>query len=242
MRLDANAALNVGGNGASTSMLTVNNRLLMNSATNSNIAGGTAPFYGSSSTLEYAASYGPFQEWLAGTALTTPGVPQNVTISAGTVTMPNSDRRVLGNLNITGGTLALNVTSGDLYLAGNMTRASGATFTPNERAVYFNGTGTQVVTVTGGGTMTFNYLRIQESSTVQLATGTNVTVDRNGGLTLGSSATNSLDLNGQTLTYSGGGNLNLSGGARGVTSSIAGGVFAGSAASSMAVTIEVGAA
>ncbi|MBK9337272.1 MAG: hypothetical protein IPM98_12120 [Lewinellaceae bacterium] len=78
--------------------------------------------------------------------------------------------------------------------------------------------------MTGGGTMIFNYLLIQGSSTLQLATGTNVTVDRNGGLTLGSSATNSIDLNGQTLTYSGGGNLNLSSDARGVTSRDGGGV------------------
>ncbi|MBL7796806.1 MAG: DUF1573 domain-containing protein, partial [Saprospiraceae bacterium] len=173
----------------------------------------------------------------------------NLTIDAGSTLSMNIGGSVMtaaltvgGNLNLNG-TLTLSTSAGgDLYLAGNMTRAAAATFTPNERAVFFNGSGTQTVSVTGGGTMTFNYLLIQGSSTLQLATGTNVTVDRGSGLTLGSSATNSLDLNGQTLLYSGGGNLNLSSGARGVTSSVEGGVFSTTSFANITVTSGGGSA
>ncbi|MEQ1747120.1 MAG: hypothetical protein ABMA02_16945, partial [Saprospiraceae bacterium] len=241
-----NVTVDAGGTLILDAGLTVSGTFTMNGTLQINTGGfvsTNAPTYGSSSTLVYnsGGSYGVGTEWTGNSTTAGLGIPQNVTIqNSTTVTMPNSNRGMAGNLNISSGTLALNAASGDLYLAGNMTRAAAATFTPNERAVFFNGSGTQVVTVTGGGTMTFNYLLIQISSTLQLATGTNVTVDRNGGLTLGSSATNSLDLNGQTLLYSGGGNLNLSSGARGVTSTLAGGLF--STASFANITVTTGGA
>ncbi len=231
-----NVTVDAGGTLILDAGLTVNGTFTVNGTLQINTGGfvsTNAPTYGSSSTLVYnsGGTYGVGTEWTGNGITAGLGIPQNVTIQNGTtVTMPNSNRGMAGNLNISSGMLALNGGSGDLYLAGNMTRASGATFTPNERAVFFNGTGTQVVTVTGGGTETFNYLRIEGSSTVQLASGTDVTVNRNGGLTLGSSATNSIDLNGQTMTLSGGGILSLSTGARGVTSTVAGGVFAISSA------------
>ena len=144
--------------------------------------------------------------------------------------MPTSSRGLAGNLYINSGTLSLNITSGDLYIGGNWTRnGTSGTFTPNNRAVFLDGSGTQVVTVTGAGTETFNYLFVNGSGTMQLASGTNATnvvVNSSGGLTLGSSnSASTVDLNGQTLTLSGGGNLSLSSGNRYITSTISGGIM-----------------
>ncbi|MBU0488304.1 MAG: choice-of-anchor D domain-containing protein [Bacteroidetes bacterium] len=188
-----------------------------------------APVYGSSSTLVYNVSYGVYNEWTGNSTTAGAGVPNNVTIQSGAVvTMPTSDRGLAGNLNISDGELKLNGTSGDLYIAGNWTRASGELFTPQNRAVFFNGSGTQTVSVTGGGTETFNYLLVNGSGTLKLSSSpaTNVTVNASSGLSLSSTHPSStIDLNGQTFTVSGGGNLNLNSGARYLTSTVANGVF-----------------
>lgn len=148
LQMNSNARLNVGGNGTSTSMLTITGTLQMNGTTNSNIASGTAPFYTSTSTLEYRVAYSAFQEWLAGTALTTPGVPQNVIVnnSTGNVTIPDV-RSALGNFTITSGTF---IPSGTLSVGGNWSNAG--TFTPNGQTVVFNGSVSQSITRTGGET------------------------------------------------------------------------------------------
>jgi hypothetical protein len=127
----------------------------------------------------------------------------------------------IGSYALNKGTLALSTASGgDMYVAGNWTRAAAATFTPNARAVFFNGSGTEVVTVTGGGTETFNYLLINGSGTMQIATGTTVSVNYSSGLTLGSTNTTStIDLHGQTMILYGGGNLNINSGNTYITSS-----------------------
>lgn len=189
-----------------------------------------APIYGNASTLVYntGAPYTVNVEWTGNATTAGNGVPQNVTVNNSTsLTLPTASRGIAGNLNITSGTLTLSGTvSADLYVAGNWTRASGATFNPNGRAVFFNGNATQVLTVTGGGTETFNYLQISGSGTLQLATGTNATINTSNGLTLVSSnATSTLDLNGQTFTISGGGNLDIASGNRKITSSLSGGIF-----------------
>jgi hypothetical protein len=135
----------------------------------------------------------------------------------------------VGSYVLNKGTLGLSTASGgDIYVAGNWTRAATGTFTPNGRAVFLNGTGTQVVTVTGGGTEAFNYLFVNGSGTMQLSSSpaTNIIVNSSGGLTLGSSnSTSTIDLNGQTLTLSGGGNLSLSTGNRYITSTATGGIM-----------------
>ena len=186
-----------------------------------------APIYTSASTLIYNGSgaISVSSEWTGNSTTAGTGIPQNVTIqNSATVSMPNSNRGMAGNLNISSGTLTLNATSGDLYLAGNWTRASTATFTPSNRAVFFNGSTTQNLTVSATGTETFNYLLVQGSGTLKLAAGTNVVVNVSSGLTLGSSnGTSNIDLNGQTLTLSSGGNLDLSAGNRNITSTLAGG-------------------
>ncbi len=205
---------------------------------------GTAPAYTSSSTLVYNSNYGVYNEWTGG-GTTNPtagvGVPGNVTINSGsTVTLPNSGSThavavgVPGNVTILGtGGLTLSTTSGyDFYLGGNWSRASGATFTNSGRVVNFVGSGTQTVTVTGGGTETFAFVTIGGSSSVQLSATvgslTSVTISSASGMTLSSSnATSNIDLNGQTMTISGGGNMTLgTSGAKKIISSSGAGTFA----------------
>lgn len=218
-----------------SSLTTVNGTFQINA---NGFANNNAPIYGSSSSLIYNVngSYGVGTEWTGNSTTAGTGVPNNVTIqNSSAVTMPNGanlPRGMAGSLSISSGSLTLgnNSTNNDIYVAGNWTRASAATFTPNGRAVFFNGSGTQTVTVTGSGTETFNFLLVQGSGTLKLATSTdatNVTVNSASGLTLSSSnATSTIDLNGQTMTVSGGGSINLNTGARKITSSTGTGTFA----------------
>ena len=128
---------------------------------------------------------------------------------------------VTGNININAD-FAIN---GDLNVGGNWTKsASGITFTRNSKAVFFIGSGTtQTVTITGGGTETFDYLLIDKESagSVQLGSATNITIAANTANTFEiKTSASSLDLNGNTL------NLSASGGniyANSVAASIIGG-------------------
>jgi autotransporter-associated beta strand protein len=190
----------------------------------------STPTYGASSTLIYnvgtGVGYGVNNEWTGNNTTAGSGIPFNVTVQSGNITLPNSDRGAAGSATISAGSLILNGTSGDLYVAKNWTRAAAATFTPNNRAVFFVGSTAKTLTVTGGGTETFNYLILGGSNTLQLTTGTNLAVNTSGGLTLSSNnSTSTLDLNGQTFTVSGGGSTNLSAGTRRITSTLAGGTF-----------------
>ena len=215
-----------------------------------------APFYTNTSTLQYGANYTRFLEWSAsgvGTIGTTAGYPNNVTISAGTFTVLNSDagipRAMAGNLTVntgctfttgalnavltiggnltttgTGnfnmsnssaavtvlgsvsnaGTLALSSTSGgDLNVAGNWTRTG--TFTPNSRAVTFNGTTAQAMI----GVTTFAFLSITNSSADVTAANaitvtSNLTINGSATLTRLNMAANTLTLTGATSTITSG--------------------------------------
>ena len=165
-----------------------------------------------------------------GSAYGTTTVSGNLNLLGGTLNMDQTNKSldISGNIDIaTGANLTLSGTlGGDIKTAGNWTRAGSGTFNPNGRAVFFNGSTTQTVTVTGGGTETFNYLNIGGSGTLQLASGTNVVVNAANGLTLASShATSTLNLNGQSFILSGGGSLSLASGNRKITSSGPGGSF-----------------
>ncbi|MFN8303116.1 MAG: choice-of-anchor D domain-containing protein [Saprospiraceae bacterium] len=224
--LTVDGTLNIAHNLANNGVVAINGTLQINSG---GFVSTNAPTYAAGSTLVYntGGSYGVGTEWTGNATMPGLGVPANVTIqNSTTVNMPNSNRGIAGNLNINSGALNLNVTSGDLYLTGDWTRAASATFTPNNRAVFFNGSGAQTVTITGGGTETFNYLLIQNSATLTLGASTNITVNSPGGLTLSSSAASNINLANRNITLSGGGNLSLSSGARAITSSPAGGIFA----------------
>jgi len=75
-------------------------------------------------------------------------IPNNITISSGTVSL-NDSRIAVGNLVIDGGTLNL---AANLTINGNWTRSSGA-FTPGTYTVTLSGTTNGNVNVTGGGLM-----------------------------------------------------------------------------------------
>jgi trimeric autotransporter adhesin len=116
---------------------------------------------------------------------------------------------ITGNVSI-GANFTIN---GDLKVGGNWTKsASGITFTRNSKAVFFTGSGTtQTITVTGGGTETFDYLLIDKATagTLSLAAGTNLAIAATTGNTfeIKTSASN-LNLNGQTISFSStGGNI-----------------------------------
>ncbi|MES2431393.1 MAG: T9SS type A sorting domain-containing protein [Bacteroidota bacterium] len=108
-------------------------------------SGGTvsaAPTYSSTAVLKYnqGGSVSTSNEWTANGTSAGSGIPQDVTIqNSTTVNMPTSNRGLAGNLDISSGTLILNATSGDIYVGGNWNRTSSGTFTPNDRAVFFNG-------------------------------------------------------------------------------------------------------
>src|SRR5205085_2541300 len=247
--------------GASTG--TVNGTFQIN--TGGFVSNSHPPNYGSSSLLKYNAggTYGRGSEWSATSGA---GFPNNVQVSnnttldmgansgtgiarqmAGTLTIDTSSTFEMAGTNamtaaitvsknvINNGTLRLSTANGgDLKVGGNWTRAG--TFTPNGRAVFFNGAGTQTVTVSGGGIETFDYLIVDKASgnlTFSSSPATNVIVTgpsggsalqivNAGGIDLGNS-NNGLTLNGAVA----GTNILVGGSAAPATRTITGtGTFA----------------
>lgn len=181
------------------------------------VNGASAPTYSSTpaSTLLYTCgcNYGIGQEWYANTYGAAAGVPHHVTLAAGTsldFQTHNTPHEMRGDITINNGsTLSLSTNfGGDLYIKGHWTRTSTGNFVPNTRAVKFNGSsGTQVITRTGGGTETFQYMIIDKSAgqAVQLAAApnaTNVSVTGAGGGNTLQLVSGDLDLNQQTLNFS----------------------------------------
>lgn len=139
----------------------------------------------------------------------------------------NGISNLTGNFSNSGATSALNL-NGDFYLAGNW--ANAGTFTPNNKAVFFNAaTGTQTITntnATNSNTETFAYLiNNKAAGTLQLSS--NVIVNGTSGDVLQLLGAANLDLNAKTLTLSGdNGNILASGGVRNIISGVTGGVLA----------------
>ena len=153
---------------------------------------------------------------------------QSATLTVGTTApltlLSSAVTTVTGNVNINAN-FAIN---GDLNVGGSWTKSSSAiTFTPNSRAVFFNSASLQTIAITGGGTETFAYFVISGAGGVQLSSSpaTSVTVNGASGSVLQLNAAGGLDINGQTFTVSGGGNLALNTGARSITSTATGGSF-----------------
>ncbi|MES2431956.1 MAG: T9SS type A sorting domain-containing protein [Bacteroidota bacterium] len=157
-----------------------------------------APTYGSSSTLIYNQTGSPTfgSEWTGNGTTSGVGIPQNVVIkNSTTLTLPTTDRGIAGNLDITSGTLTLNVTSGNLYVGGNWTRSSSGTFNPNGRVVHFNGSSNTTVrapentTRNSNGSFggeTFAYLTLNKGAlATSLKILSNITVTRTLTLTRG---------------------------------------------------------
>jgi hypothetical protein len=188
------------------------------------------PTYGSSSTLVYntGGAYTMSNEWNASVTAAGLGAPQNVTIQNSTaLTTVAANRGMAGNLNINSGGLTL---GGKLLLGGNWTRISTATFNANGKNTEFAGASVQTIMVSPTGTETYFSLTKSGTGTLKLTTGTNVTVTGASGFILASTnASSGLDLNGQSLTLTGGGNFSLLLGNRFITSTVAGGSFVVSA-------------
>jgi hypothetical protein len=119
-----------------------------------------APIYTSASTLQYNATYTRFLEWSAtgiGTIGTTPGYPNNVTVSTGTLTVLNADagtaRALNGNLQVnTGATFTTGALNALLTIGGSLT-------TVGTGAVNMSNSNQPLVvagSITNGGTLTLS--------------------------------------------------------------------------------------
>jgi hypothetical protein len=190
------------GNGTATGVVTNGNLTIGSSGTCEITSGGYftgGPIYAFGSTLKIntGGTYGRSDEW---SATSGQGYPHHVQISGSTTydlsnNGASTARQIGGDLTIDVGstftmddmsasltvlgsvtnngtlTLGSNI-GGDLNIAGNYSQSS--TFNPNNRAVIFNGTGTQTITAPGG--MTFDYLTVNKSSG-SLDLNDNITVD-----------------------------------------------------------------
>ena len=145
------------------------------------------PDYLPGSTLEYntGGGYGIYNEWMGGT--TQPGVPQNLHIVNSQVTFDSNrsgtSMSVLGNVTIdAAGSLTLGSSpGGDLSVGGNWTNNGG--FSPNGRAVTFNGSSAQSIT----GATTFDYLTLNNAAGLSL--NNNATVNQTLAFTSGKIST-----------------------------------------------------
>jgi autotransporter-associated beta strand protein len=119
---------------------------------------------------------------------------------------------VLGNVNVNGTLKLGGLSGGDIYTGGDYTVAAAGSVINNGRATYFTGaSGNQLITKTGGGTVFFDFFRINKASgDVQLNNGAGNLTD----VQINSSTNNitsyvirlqsgDLDLNGRTFTLSG---------------------------------------
>ncbi len=142
---------------------TINGTLLLNAGGTASGASTHLVIYSSSSTLIYNETVTIKNEWYTGGPGTTAagaGIPQNVSIQSGVVTIPSSggnNRALAGNLIIySGATLKMTSGNRDLYCIGDWT--NNGNFIANGEKVILNnsaGTVTSPVTQTLSGTTTF---------------------------------------------------------------------------------------
>ena len=171
------------------------------------------PVYITGSTLQYNASANRGLEWSAtinqgypyhvqisnnstfnvsgGTPSTARQCGGDVTIDNGSTFTMNSTAdqmtapvTIKGNVNINGTLELSGVSSGDLVVNGNWTRANGATFTQHQRKVTFNGATPQTITAAGATAETFGSIEINNTSSltaanngVLMAAGTNLIIN-----------------------------------------------------------------
>ncbi|MCW3074518.1 MAG: hypothetical protein JWP69_1587 [Flaviaesturariibacter sp.] len=135
---------------------------------------------------------------------TIPASAVNNTIGALVVnsssTLTTSDAHTItGSVSISSGGLLL---GNDMFIKGNLTKASAASFLPNNKKITLNGIALQTLTVSSSGTLTVFDLEIDNASGVALATGTSIIVDGTLTLTDGEFdvTTNSLTLNGPAIS------------------------------------------
>lgn len=112
------------------------------------------------------------------------GIAKNLTIDSGSAlymgygdSANKSGSLTIGGNIVNNGNFGLgNAVGGDLYLAGNWTKAASANFYPNDREVIFNGSTQQDLT----GATTFDYLKINKSASyVNLSTSSSIIINKN---------------------------------------------------------------
>ncbi|MFN8586379.1 MAG: hypothetical protein U0704_01155 [Candidatus Eisenbacteria bacterium] len=249
-----NAARTVTGTFQTSSGITNSNNLTFNGTAQINAGGYfvSAPTYGSGSTLKYntGGSYGRSAEWSATSGAGYPyhvQLSNNTTLDLGANSGAGTARQCAGNLTIDAGstmslsasamtqvlnvrgnlslagTLALSGSGGgDLRLGGNWTRTG--TFTPNNRAVFFDGSAAQTVT----GATTFDYLILDNTAGLSLAN--DATVNKtltftNGKITTGAN----------TLTLGSAGSISGAGAGKYVYGTLAQSVATGASAPAFAI-------
>lgn len=150
----------------------------------------------------------------SGSTLSLNGMTHSVTVLGttsvdGTLSMGNASAllTLTGNAQING-TLSLGTSSGgDVSVSGNLAFSSSSTFTGNNRAIFFAGNGTQVLS-RPSGSLTVPYLVIGSGSNVSMVqlSGVNLTVSAplGGNAISFNSASDRFDINGRSLTVSNG--------------------------------------
>ncbi|MBS4042894.1 MAG: T9SS type A sorting domain-containing protein [Chitinophagaceae bacterium] len=172
-------------------------------------------FYGSAAILKFDQGSGAtYDVGASDNSWSTTQVPNNITISSGTVNL-NANRTAPGNLLIDGGALVLNLNTPTLTIQGNWTRTSGS-FSSGTGTVAFTGT-TNTIVNTATPANLYN-LTVNKTSGANVSLSSSVIVGNTLTLTAGSLsiAANTLTLNGTatgsgTLTGSTSSNITLNG-------------------------------
>jgi hypothetical protein len=219
--LNFNCAINLGvsrtvtGTFATASGVTISSgSLTFNGICQINAGGffslNSTPIYGSGSTLFYTGNYDVGSEWTGNGAVGL-GTPQNVTVNAGTLNLPNTSRALAGNLTIASGSIFNMNAAADVRIGGNLTNSG--TFTGNGRKVFFTG-GINPQIITSSSVLTIPYIEFTTNgaATVQLAGDLVVSAPGEGAAITFTNASNVLDINGRTLTIGTNGLNNTIGG------------------------------
>jgi len=194
------------------------------------------PIYTTSSTLIYntGSAYSNVAEWTAGATNTVAaglGIPNNVILqTSGTNVTLAGARGLQGNLTVSNGaTLTLNGGAGqDLYTKGNLIFTGTGALAANTRAIFFvNNASTQTISSAAALTIPYMVLAPASGSTiVQLLSNLIVSAPTAGNVVSFNSASDVLDINGQTLTL----------GTLGIANTINGtGTFKGSTTSNLSL-------
>ena len=176
---------------------------------NAGTVSGNAPTYNSSSTLVYntGSAYTTATEWNAGSASTAGpgvGIPQNIIIQSGSVSIAASggtaDRALAGNIFInTGATFTLSSTlNHNLYIQGNWTNSG--TFSHNSRTVSFTGSSNQTIT---GNTTFYDLTQTQGAGAKLMYAAAKTIINRNLTVNSGTMSPNANTL----IEFTGTGNL-----------------------------------
>lgn len=130
----------------------------------------------------------------AGSLTISPGSGLFMDFSTNDMTQPLV---VMGNVNVNGSLSLSDALGGDLKLSGNFSRGSGGTFTPKDRAVFFDGSSTQTITGPTGGSVDFDYIVINNTSLTGVRLNSNVNANATTSSAL--QLNGNLDLNGNTF-------------------------------------------